>query len=74
MDGPRNHHTEWSKSDKDEYIWYHIYMESKWTYLKTHRLSDTENKLRVTKGERVGGILRRLGITYIYTIYKIDHQ
>ena len=29
MDGPGEHHTEWSKSDKDKYHKYHLYVESK---------------------------------------------
>ena len=24
MDGPRDYHTNWSKSDKDKYLWYHL--------------------------------------------------
>ena len=28
MDGPRDYHTEWNKSEKDKYLWYHLYMES----------------------------------------------
>jgi len=29
MDEPRGYHTKWSKSDKDKYHMYHLYMESK---------------------------------------------
>ena len=29
MDGPRDYHTEWSKSDKDKYHMISLYMESK---------------------------------------------
>ena len=28
MDGPRDHHTKWSKSDREIYIIYHLYVES----------------------------------------------
>ena len=40
-------------------IWYHLYVESKiwykWTYLQNrNRLTDIENKVMVTKGERRG--------------------
>ena len=61
MDGPRDHHTKWSKSNKDKYhmiplicgILKKLY---KWTYLqKRNRLTDIENKLMVTKGERDRG-------------------
>ena len=62
MDGPRDYHTKWSKSERERQIsWYHLYMESKiWhklTYLqKRNRLTDIENKLMVTKGERGWGM------------------
>ena len=60
MDGPRDYHTKWSQTEKDKYhtmsltcvckIWY------KWTYLQNrNRLTDIENKLMVTEGERGGG-------------------
>ena len=30
MDGPRDYHTKWSKSDRERHIiWYHLYVESK---------------------------------------------
>ena len=29
MDGPRDYHTKWSKPDKMNMIWYHLYVESK---------------------------------------------
>ena len=53
MDGPRDHHTKWSGSNKDKYdvtscveskIWY------RWVYLQ-NRLSDIETNL-FAKGER----------------------
>ena len=62
MDGPRDYHIKWSKSDRERnIIWYPLYVWSikgyKWTYLqKRNRLTDIENKLMVTKGERGGGI------------------
>ena len=60
MDGPRDCHTEWNQTEKDKdhmisFIcrikkkWY------KWSYLQNrNRLTDFENKLKVTKGERWG--------------------
>ena len=56
MDGLRDYHTKWYKSEKD-IIWYHLYAESKtlykWMYLQNrNRPVDIENKLMVTKGER----------------------
>ena len=62
MDGPRNYHTKWSKSDKDKYHtisftygilkkWY------KWTYLLDRkRLTDIQNKFMATIKERGRGI------------------
>ena len=29
MDGPRDDHTKWSKSERDKYLWYRLYVESK---------------------------------------------
>ena len=46
LDGPRDYHTKWGKSEGERQIsWYHLYVESKiwykWTYLtkqkQTHR-------------------------------------
>ena len=63
MEGPGAYHTKWSKPDSKRDIPYHItYMWNsfsnewyKWTYLQNrNRPTDTENKLMVTKGEKVG--------------------
>ena len=61
MDGTRDYHTKWSKSDKERQMSYDItYMWNlkklyKWIYLQNrNRLTDTENKLMVTKGESGG--------------------
>ena len=57
MDGPRDYHTEWSKSDREIQIPYDItYVKSKiwhkWTYLiNRNRLIDMENRPTVTKEE-----------------------
>ena len=57
MDGPRDCHTEWSKSDREGQISYDIaYMWNlknwyKWTYLQNrNRVTDVENNLMVTGG------------------------
>ena len=62
MGGPRDCHTEWSKSDRERQISYDItYMWNlkkwyKWTYLKNrNRVTDVENKLMVTKREEGEG-------------------
>ena len=53
MDGSRDCHIEWSKSEKAKYdiayIWSLKNNTNKPIY-KTERLTDTENKLMVTKG------------------------
>ena len=61
MDGHMEYHTKWSKSDRERQMSYDItYMWNlkiwyKWTNLQNrNRLTDIENKLMVTKGERVG--------------------
>ena len=59
MDGPRDCHIEWSKSDTERQISY-VYMWNlkkrvQWTYLQNrNRVTDVENKLMVTKWERGG--------------------
>ena len=57
MDGPRDCHTEWSKSDRERqisyaiaYIW-NIKKGYKWTYLQNNnRVTDVKYKLMVTGG------------------------
>ena len=70
MDGLRDYHPKWSKSERERQISYDIaYMWNlkKW-YKRTHlqnrnRLIDIENKLMVTKGESLeGGRRNKLGI------------
>ena len=79
MDGPRDCHTEWSKSDRERQISYDIaYMWNlkkgyKWTCLqKRNWVTGIENKLMVT---RESGGRDKLGYWdwHIHTIiYKID--
>ena len=33
MDGPRDDHTKWIKSERKTNTWYHLYMESKKNYI-----------------------------------------
>ena len=63
LDGPRDYHTKWSKSDRERQISYDItYMWTlkKWcksTYLQSrNRLIDIASEFMITKGERGGGI------------------
>ena len=58
MDGPRDCHTEWSKSDKN-IVWHPLYMNSKkkwykWTY-KTERDSQRMN-LRLWGRDKLGSL------------------
>ena len=62
MNGPRDCHTEWSKSDRERQISYDItYMwnlkndTNELIYKTENRLTDLENKLMVTEGERWWG-------------------
>ena len=76
MDGPRDCHTEWSKSEKDKYmislICGILKKCYKWTYLQNrNRVTDVRKKLMVTRGEwRVGGINWEIRID-IYTVLYI---
>ena len=76
MDGSRDYHTKWSKSDRKRQISHDItYMWSlkkwyKWTYLQNrNRLTDIENKLMVTKGERWGGVNYKFRISRYTLLY-----
>ena len=73
MDGPRDYHTKWSKSDKERQISYdtaytwNLKKSYKWTYLQNrNRVTDVENKLRVIKDEGREEYIGRLGLTYTY--------
>ena len=74
MDGPRDCHAEWSKSDRERQISYDISYTwnlkkwYKWTYLQNRNtVTDVENKFMITKGERAGGGINwEIGID-IYT-------
>ena len=62
MDGPRDHHTGWSKSDREiqmsyiiTYIW-NLKKWYKWTCLHNrNRVTEVENKLMVSRGGSWGG-------------------
>ena len=79
MDGPRDCHTEWSKSDREiSYDIAYMWNLKKWykcTYLQNRNtVTDVENKLMVTKGGRGGR--DKLGDWDWHmhtTIYKIDN-
>ena len=69
MDGPRDSHTEWSKSEREKQISYNIaYMWNleewyRWTYLQGGtRDTDVENKFMDTKGGRLGGMNWEIGV------------
>ena len=61
MNGPRECHTEWSKSDRERevshdipYIW-NLKRQDTMNLLTIHRLTDLENKLVILLGRRIGG-------------------
>ena len=61
MDGPRDCHTEWSKSGRERQIasdiahMWTLEKGYKWNYLQnTNRVTDVENKLKVTPEVRGG--------------------
>ena len=60
MDGPRNHHTKWSQTEKDKILYDITYMWNEKKKLqvnlftKQSRLTDIENKLIVIKEEKGG--------------------
>ena len=55
MDGPRDDHTKWSKSEKDKYRMIPLYVEPKmwhkWTYLGNRNTLTDIKRLVVAKGE-----------------------
>ena len=74
MDGSRDCHTDWSKSEREEQTLYNItYMWNlekwyRWTYLQSrNRDTDIENKRMGTKRLRGGGMNWEIGID-IYTL------
>ena len=81
VDGPRDCHTEWSKSEREKQISYIIaYMWNlekwhRWTYLQSrNRDTDVENKRMDTKGGREGWDELGDGDWHIYTtMYKTDN-
>ena len=57
MDGPRDDHAEWSKSDRETQTLYIIYVwnlknSTNELIYKTDRLTDVANKVMVSKGKR----------------------
>ena len=74
VDGPRDCHTEWSKSEREKQISHiNIYMWNlekwyRWSYLQSRkRDTDIENKCMDTKGGGVDGMNWEIGID-IYTL------
>ena len=60
MNGPRNYHTKWSKSEEERQIPFtceisNIYMYTNEFIYKTWRFTEIENKIMVTKGKRWRG-------------------
>ena len=58
LDGPRDDHTKWSKSNRGRQISYNntniwnLKKEYKWTYLKNRsRITEVKNKFVITRGK-----------------------
>ena len=76
MDGPRDHHAEQSKSEKekqilyiDAYVW-NLEKWCRWSYLQSrNRDKDVEKKYMDTKGDKEVGGIGRLELTYIHYWY-----
>ena len=78
VDGPRDCHTEWSKSEREKQISYintYTWILEKWYSITglqgRNRDTDVENKRMDTKGEKQGvgvmvGWTGRLGLTYTH--------
>ena len=64
MDGPRDYHSKWTKSERERQVSYDIASKwnlkkkwYKWTYLQNReRLTDLENKHGYQKGKIGGGM------------------
>ena len=75
MDGPRDYHTKRRKSDREREISHDV--THTWNLQNRNRLTDIENKLTVTEGERRGQGRDRLAVwdwQIQITTYKIDQQ
>ena len=75
MDGPRDDHAKWSKSDR--YILYITYVQTKKIvqmnlFIKTNKLTDIGTKLMTIKGEVGEGKIRSMGLTHAY--YHIQNK
>ena len=60
MDGARDNHVKWCKSEKDKYMMSHMWESKKkwykWNYFHNRNtLTDIENKLTVPKGMEGAG-------------------
>ena len=78
LDGLVGYYAKWNNSDKERQILYNItlYVESKKIQQNTNRLTDIENKLVVTSGEREErrGIIRVGDWEVQTTMYEINKQ
>ena len=75
VDGLRDCHSKWNKSERAKHIWYHLCVGFKiyhrWTYPRSkNRLTDIENRLLV----QGGGYRRKFGIHRSRLIYRMNKQ
>ena len=76
MDGPRDCHTEWSKSEREKqilyinaYIW-NLEKWYRWSYLQSrNKDTDVENKRMDNKGEGGVGWIGKFELTYLHYWY-----
>ena len=75
MDGPRDYHTKWSKSEKEKHHMISLIPEIKkkwykWLHLQNrNRLTNFENKFIIQRGKVVGGINEESGINICTPLY-----
>ena len=76
MNGPRDYHTKWSKSEKDKYpviyVW-NLKKWYKWTYIQ-NRNRLTKNKAFMVTKRGVGKFKLSMGLTGTTSIYIIIYR
>ena len=75
LDGPRNCHTEWNKSEREKQISYNIMQDLekwyRWTYLQSwNRDRHREQTCGYQREKGTVGWIERLGLTYIHYCIK----
>ena len=58
VDGPRGYHTQWNRKEKTNICYLHVEPKEYNWWKQKGRLTDLENQLMVSSGERWGGNVR----------------